>query len=127
MEDGSEYNVVYIKASATLSAVPMTPQILVAVVPIKLSIRRTRREPGAPPLCGDQLATLARRGFGRLSKTQHELGTNAFDTYALQVDLLRRGEAKDDFKSSCRSRPETTSTSAPTLEGSSTASRLVSA
>ena len=72
--DGSEYNVVYIKASATLSAVPMTPQILVAVVPNQLSIRRTRREPGAPPLCGDQLATLARRGFGRLSRDATRTG-----------------------------------------------------
>jgi len=96
--DGSEYNVVYIKASATLSAVPMTPQILVAVVPISF---RFDGRAGSPvrPLYVETNWLLWRGGASAVFlETQHELGTNAFDTYALQVDLLRRGEAKGRFQ-----------------------------
>jgi hypothetical protein len=92
--DASEYNVVYVKASGTLSRVPLSPEILVVVVPISFHFDgRTGSE--VRPLYVETNWRLWRGQESAIFvETQHELGTNAFDTYALHIDLLRRGEAR---------------------------------
>jgi hypothetical protein len=96
--DASEYNVVYIRASGTLSRIPLSPELVVAVVPISF---RFDGRPGSDvrPVYVETNWPLWRgRESGLFLETQHELGDNWFDTYALQIDLLRRGEAKGRFQ-----------------------------
>jgi len=98
VEDPSEYNVVYLKASGTLSNVPLTPEILVVLVPISFRFDGRAASPVRPLYVETNWRLWQGRASAIFVETQHELGANAFDTYALQVDLLRRGEAKGRFQ-----------------------------
>ncbi len=96
--DPPEYNILYVKASGTLTRVPFTPRIVIVAAPFAFrfnggAIGNVRR------FYADTHWTLWQgRDRALIVETQHEVGSNGFDRYALQADFLRGARRTGRFQ-----------------------------
>lgn len=96
--DPPEYNILYVKTSGTLTRVPFTPRIVIVAAPVAFrfndsAIGNVRR------FYVDTHWTLWQgRDRALIVETQHEVGSNSFDRYALQADFLRGARRTGRFQ-----------------------------
>jgi hypothetical protein len=91
--DPSQYNIVHVDAAFTLSPLPFEPRVRVLVSP--LNFRFNGHLVDARPVYAETEWPLWRgRDTALVVETQHELGSNAFDTYTLRIDLFAGSQSR---------------------------------
>jgi hypothetical protein len=96
--DPSQFNIVYVSGTTTLTQVPFTPEILVALAPIAFRFNDSPTG-NVRPVFGTTEWTLWRGRENALAvDTQHELGSNSFNRYSLEFDMMRRNRRKGRFQ-----------------------------
>jgi hypothetical protein len=89
VEDPSEYNVLFVKASGTVRWLPLAPAVVVIATPFDFNFHGEWTAHGRP-LYLDLRWPLWRGSQSALVfEMQHEIGNNAFDSYSVQLELLR--------------------------------------
>lgn len=92
--DPSDLNVVYVKAAGTLDRVPFKPRISVVFTPVSFRFRGGEAAEVRPLFAETSWPLLVVRHAAVVLETQHEVGSNGFDTYTLGLDLEKRGESR---------------------------------
>ena len=89
VDDPAEYNIVYLKAAGTLFRIPFAPEIVLFVTPI--AFRFNGGSPGNVKRVYAETLWRLWRGRARALtlETQHEWGSNSFNRFSLQFDLVR--------------------------------------
>jgi hypothetical protein len=86
VRDPGEYNVPFIKARRRFASLRLAPDVEVAITPVNFRFGGGRHGGVRPVHVGTQ-ATIWRRGrTSMLAETRHEIGANAFHSFAVLID-----------------------------------------
>lgn len=97
VDDRSEYNVLFVKASRTFGSIPFAPQIAVTFDPINFDLSGARAG-YVRPVYVTTRSTLWRGGDRTLAlETEHEAGHNPYNNFTLRFEMFRRNQADGRF------------------------------
>ena len=94
VEDPTQYNVLFVKTSGTVRWLPLAPHVMTIVTPVDFNFHGDWAVHGRPlyvelrwPLWRDSNTAL-------VFDMQQEIGKNAFDSYSVELELLRTKQAQ---------------------------------
>jgi hypothetical protein len=96
--DPSQFNIVYVSGSTTLSLVPFTPEILVSVAPVAFRFNNSPTGNVRRVSASTEWALWQGRDNGLAVATEHEWGSNSFNRYSLEFDMMREHRRKGRFQ-----------------------------
>jgi hypothetical protein len=103
--DPSEYNVVFVKGRWKLSGRRFTPEIEVALEPINFHLRGGRAGSVRPLYVATRATLWQADQKSIVVETQHEIGRNAFNTFAVSFGLYPRGQPEGRLQIFVRASP----------------------
>ncbi|HEX7798252.1 MAG TPA: hypothetical protein VF456_28005 [Vicinamibacterales bacterium] len=90
VHDPSQFNIVYVSGTTTLTQVPFNPELLVAVAPIAFRFNDSPTGNVRRVFAATEWTLWRGRENSLAVATQHEWGSNSFNRYSLDFDVMRR-------------------------------------
>jgi hypothetical protein len=89
VEDPSEYNVLFVKASGTVRWLPLEPDVVAIATPFDFNFHGEWTAHGRPLYLDLRWPLWRGSDAALVFEMQQEIGNNAFDSYSLHLELLR--------------------------------------
>jgi hypothetical protein len=98
VNDPSQFNIVYVSGTTTLTQVPFTPEVLVAVAPLAFRFNDSPTGDVRRVFAATDWTLWRGRENALAVATQHEWGSNSFNRYSLEFDMMRRNRRRGRFQ-----------------------------
>lgn len=98
VDDPSEYNVIFFKGQARLSAYPFTPELDVVVQPVNFRFNGSQAGYVRPVYLGTRFTLWHGHNKSVVAETQHEIGKNPFNSFSLSFELYARNQPEGRFR-----------------------------